>query len=55
MCLPYICNKPDVRILMEQSLISSDAEDDRDAEVIKIKSHYEYYYMTHDKTFWLIM
>lgn len=54
-CLPYVCNKQDVHIMVEQSMITSDAEDDREAEVIKIKSHYDYYYMVQDKTFWLVM
>lgn len=54
-CLPYVCNKDDVYIMMKESMVTSDAEGDREAEVIRIKSHYDYYYMAHDRTFWLVM
>lgn len=36
-------------------MVLSEAEDDREAEVIKIKSHYDHYYMIRDRTFWLVM
>lgn len=52
-CLPYSCNKDDVHILVEQSL--NTVEENRETEVIRIKSHYDYYYMAEDKTFWLVV
>lgn len=56
-CIPYACNKEDMQIMVEQSIKADDdkTNEDRTTDIIKIKSHYDHYYMKHDRTFWLIM
>lgn len=54
-CLPYSCSKMDVEILVRESISSSKSRGNRNAEILKVKSPHEYYYMFRDRTFWLIV
>ncbi|KAL1488430.1 hypothetical protein ABEB36_014903 [Hypothenemus hampei] len=51
LCLPYICRESDVKMIMEETATSTD---EIAVQVSSIKSHYNYYNVFNDRTFWTL-
>lgn len=53
LCLPFSCNKQDVRQLMQLTARDEETEH-RSVQVVKVRSPHDFYIMWRDPTFWIL-
>ncbi|PNF31216.1 hypothetical protein B7P43_G14861 [Cryptotermes secundus] len=53
LCLPFSCNKQDVRQLLQLSARDEEPEP-RSIQILKVRSPHNSYIMWHDRTFWIL-
>ncbi|GFG29906.1 hypothetical protein Cfor_09924 [Coptotermes formosanus] len=53
LCLPFSCNKEDVRQLLQLS-VQDEEPQPRSIQILKVRSPHDSYIMWHDRTFWIL-
>ena len=54
LCLPFSCNKEDVRQLLQLS-VQDEEPLPRSIQILKVRSPHDSYIMWHDRTFWILL